>query len=143
VILIPTSLLYHKSGGATGSYYNPRHAFLAQRNRMQCMLKNLETKNVIPGIFVLLFFSTYRMIRYLKSRTPRSALAHAQAYWWGLCNFQTILRKRMLIQNSRLVADSFLQQHGLLLSYIQSFREFVPLASARRRFPSIFDEQAQ
>ena len=143
VMLIPRSLLYHKYGGTFTPYIDPRRVFLGERNRMQCLLKNLETSNAIIGMFVLLPLSILRMIRSQKSGRPRSVLAVVQSYWWVIRNFGLILKKRLLVQESRVVPDSFLQQHGLMLSYIQSLREFERLSSARRRHPSFFVSHEQ
>ena len=145
VMIIPRSLLYHKYGGTSGQYIDPRRVYLGERNRMQCLLKNLETTNAMIGMFVLLPLSILRMIRSQKSRRRRSVLAVAQSYWWVIRHFSLILKKRLLVQGSRVVPDSFLQQHGLMLSYIQSLREFARLSSARRRYPSLFGlhEQGQ
>ena len=145
VMLVPRSLLYHKYGGTSGPYVDPHSVFLGERNRMQCLLKNLKTTNAIIGMFVLLPLSILRMIRSQKSRRRRSVLAVAQSYWWVIRNFSLILKKRLPVQRGRVVPDSFLQQHGLMLSYIQSLREFARLSSARRRYPSLFisDEQGQ
>jgi GT2 family glycosyltransferase len=145
VMLIPRSLLYHKYGGTSGPYIDPQRVFLGERNRMQCLLKNLETGNAVIGMFLLLPLSILRMIRSQKSRRRRSVLAVAQSYSWVIHNLSLILKKRLLVQRSRVVPDSFLQQHGLMLSYIQSLREFARLSAARRRYPSLFvsDEQGQ
>jgi len=143
VMLIPRSLLYHKYGGTSGAYIDPRRVFLSQRNRMQCILKNLETTNAIIGMFLLLPYSILRMVRFQKSRRGRSVLAVAQSYWWVIRNFSLILKKRLLVQGSRVLRDSFLQQHGLMLSYIKSLREFARLSSARRRYPSLFGSHEQ
>ena len=102
------------------------------------MLKDLETKNLVGGMFVLFSLSIYRTIRYLKSRTATLVLAHARAYWWILRNLDSVLRKRLTIQSGRVIPDGFLQQHGLMLSYLQGLREFARLTSARRKFPSLF-----
>ena len=83
------------------------------------------------------------MIRFQKSRRRRSVLAVAESYWWVIRNFSLILKKRRLVQESRLIHDSFLRQHGLMLSYIQSLREFARLSSARRRYPSLFISNEQ
>ena len=144
-MIIPRSLLYHKYGATSGVYTDPRLCSLGERNRMQCLLKNLETTNAIIGMFVLLPLSILRMIRSQKSRKPRSVLAVAQSYWWIIRNFDLILKKRLLAQRSRVVSDSFLQQHGLMMSYIESLHEFARLSAARQRYPNIFiyDVQGQ
>jgi GT2 family glycosyltransferase len=145
VMLVPRSLLYHKYGGTSGPYTDPRRVFLGERNRMQCLLKNLETTNVVIGMFVLFPMFILRMTRSQKSRRRRSILALTQSYWWVIRNFSLILKKRLLAQEGRVVSDSFLQQHGLMMSYVQSLREFARLSAARRKYPSIFisDEQGQ
>jgi hypothetical protein len=134
VMLVSTSILYHQVGASGGSYLNPERVFMAERNRLQCLLKNLETRDVISGLFVSVFYIALRIGIYLRMHAVGSVFAIARAYWWVLRNFRQIAIKRRQVQSRRLVGDSFFLRRGLMTSYYQGLVELVRRASYRRRY---------
>jgi GT2 family glycosyltransferase len=134
VMLAPTSILYHKVGASWGSHLNPERVFMGERNRLQCLLKNLETRNVVLGLFVSTFYIALRVGIYLRLHAVESVFAIARAYWWVFRNFRQLAIKRRQVQSRRLVGDSFFFRRGLMTSYYQGLVELVRRASYRRRY---------
>jgi GT2 family glycosyltransferase len=138
VLLVPESRIYHKLGASWGSYLNPERLYLGERNRLQCLLKNLEVHNVFLGIFVSFSYSVLRTIRFLRLGDARPVFASLRAHWWQLRNIQKIAAKRRWVQRHRLVPDSFLLRHGLMTSYLAGLREFMRMTSDRGKYADRF-----
>jgi GT2 family glycosyltransferase len=136
VMLVPASILYHKFGSTSGPYLNPKRVYVGERNRVQSLLKNLETRNVLVGIFVSGVYSIIRILRYLWFGEARPVFATVKANWWVLRNIRLILKKRHLVQSRRVIPDRFLFSHGLMASYYQGLREFARLTTARQKYLS-------
>jgi hypothetical protein len=137
VMLTPKSRVYHKLSASWGSYLTPERAYLGQRNRLQSLVKNLETRNVILGLSVYSVFFLIRTIRYLRFGSAKSVRATLDAVLWALLNFQPLRHKRHQIQTRRVVTDNFLIEHGLMMRYLEALREFVRIGSDRRNHSSL------
>jgi hypothetical protein len=127
----PRSRIYHKLSATMGPFLTPERLFLGERNRLQCMLKNLGIWNLIAAIPVSCFYTLYRVLGFLRSRRPVAALAVLRGDWWVLTHLPGMVRKRRRIQQGRQIPDSFLAAHGLMLSLAEGFREFSRLARLR------------
>jgi GT2 family glycosyltransferase len=132
VIFIPSSRIYHKLSATMGPFLRPERLFLGERNRMQCMLKNLEMRNLIAAAPVSCLYALYRLLVFLRSCKPMAALAILRGNWWVLKHLPMIIAKRRSVQHGRLVPDAFLAVHGLMASFTEGFREFARLAALRR-----------
>jgi GT2 family glycosyltransferase len=132
VALRPSSRVYHKLSATAGPLLRPERLFLGERNRLQCMLKNLGVWNLTVAIPVSCFYTLRRLLGFLRSRKPTAALAVLRGDWWVLTtHLPRIVTKRRRVQRSRRISDAFLSAHGLMASFGEGFREFARLAPLR------------
>ena len=136
VMLIPKSRVYHRLSASWGSYLSPERAYLGQRNRLQSLVKNLETENVIVGLWLYCIFFIIRTTRYLRFRNSKSVVAMLQGILWTLHNVQSLRNKRHQVQTCRVITDNFLFRKGLMMGHLEAFREFVRIGSDRRKHSS-------
>ena len=127
----PSSRIYHKLGATMGPFLKPERLFFGERNRLQCMLKNLGIRNLIVAIPVSCSYTLYRLLSFLRSRRSAAALAILRGDWWVLTHLPGIVAKRRRIQQGRQIPDAFLAAHGLMLSFAEGLREFSRLTPLR------------
>jgi GT2 family glycosyltransferase len=127
----PSSRIYHKLSATMGPFLKPERLFLGERNRLQCMLKNLEVWNLIVAMPVSCLYTLLRLLLFLRSRKPMVVLAILRGDWWVLAHLPRIFAKRRRIQQRRQVPDGFLVAHGLMLSFTEGLTEFSRLAPLR------------
>jgi GT2 family glycosyltransferase len=131
VVYRPSSRVYHKLSATMGPFLKPERIFLGERNRLQCMLKNLQVWNLIVAMLVSCLYTLYRLLIFLRSRRPMVVLAILRGDWWVLTHLPRIVAKRRRIQQRRQVPDAFLVAHGLMLSFTEGLMEFSRLAPLR------------
>jgi len=131
VVYRPSSRVYHKLSATMGPFLKPERIFLGERNRLQCMLKNLQVWNLIVAMPVSCLYTLYRLLIFLRSRKPMVVLAILRGDWWVLAHLPRIFAKRRRIQQRRQVPDAFLVAHGLMLSFTEGLMEFSRLAPLR------------
>jgi GT2 family glycosyltransferase len=127
----PSSRIYHKLSATMGPFLKPERLFLGERNRLQCMLKNLEIWNLVVAIPVSCLYILYRLLGFLRAGRTVSALAILRGDLWVLTHLPRILAKRRQIQQRRQISDAFLTAHGLMFSFAEGFREFSRLGRLR------------
>jgi GT2 family glycosyltransferase len=132
VMFVPSSRVYHKLSATMGPFLKPERLLLGERNRLQCMFKNLGLWNLIVAIPVSCFYTLHRLLGLLRSGKPAAVIAVLRADWWVLTHLPGILAKRRRVQQSRRVSDTFLLAHGLMVTFGEGLREFVRLAPLRR-----------
>jgi len=126
-----SSRIYHKLSATMGPFLKPERLFLGERNRLQCMLKNLGLWNLTLAVPVSCFYTLRRLLGFLRSRKPAAALAVLRGDWWVLTHLPRIVTKRRRVQQSRRISDAFLTAHGLMASFGEGLREFARLAPLR------------
>jgi len=131
VLHVPSSRAYHKLSATMGPLLRPERLFLGERNRLQSMLKNLELRNVILGLFASSLYNVFRFLQFSRRREPAGTLAVLHADWWVLTRLPAVVLKRREIQRSRLIRDSFLACHGLMTTLVEGLREFARLEFIR------------
>jgi hypothetical protein len=127
----PSSRIYHKLGATMGPFLKPERLFLGERNRLQCMLKNLGIWSLIVAIPVSCSYTVYRLLSFLQLRRSAAAIAILRGDWWVLTHLPGIVVKRRRIQQGRQISDAFLAGHGLMLSLAEGLREFFRLRPLR------------
>ncbi len=130
VAYVPSSRVYHKLG-ATMGFPSPERVFLGERNRLQSMLKNLECRNAILGLFVSAAYNLVRIVRFLRSHKPKVVLAILRADRWTLGHLGRIIMKRRRVQQDRHVRDRVLVERRLMTSFHEGLREFLRLGVLR------------
>lgn len=131
VLFIPSSRVYHKLSATMGPFLTPQRLFLGERNRLQTMLKNLEWRNVVTGLFITFLYNLVRIVGFLSSHRPRPVLAILRGDFWVLSHLSGIIVKRSRIQARRRICDALLMREGLMVSLAEGFREFARLAMLR------------
>jgi hypothetical protein len=129
----PSSRVYHKLSATMGPFQKPERLFFGERNRLLCMLKNLEMRNLIVAVFVSFFYTLYRILGFLRSSKPMAALAILRGNLWVLTHLPLIVTKRRQVQEGRQIPDAFLVAHRLMTPFMEGFREFARLAALRSR----------
>ena len=124
VLLLPSSHVYHKLSSTMGPRLTAERVFLGEKNRLQAMLKNLELRIVLLGAFVSGGYTIARIVLLLRIRKPAAALAILRGDWWILVHLSKMIRKRMRIQQTRQIADSYLLEHGLMARLVDGMKEF-------------------
>jgi len=133
ILFVPSSRVHHKLSSTMGPFLRPKRLFLGERNRLQSMLKNLEWKNLLAGLFVSVVYNLTRFLKFLGSGKPNAVLAVLRADLWVLGHLLIILQKRRRVQNRRRYSDSYLLRHGLLTTFTDGFREFSRLENLRSK----------
>jgi len=129
ILYIPSSKVFHKVSGSWGSFVNPVKVFLGQRNKLTSLLKNFEYKNAIKGLLLNLMESFARIMLFIMNRNIRGVMAIVKAYFIFLKEIKKNLLKRMKIQSTRKVTDSYLKSKNLIATLKESLREFLRLRS--------------
>jgi len=131
IVYRPSSRVYHKLSATMGPFLKPERLFFGERNRLQCMLKNLGLWRLTVAIPVSCFYTLRRLFGFLRSRKPGAAVAVLRGDWWVLTHLPGIVTKRRRVQQSRRIPDAFLVAHGLMASFGEGLREFARLAALR------------
>jgi len=131
VLFMPSSRVYHKLSATMGPFLTPQRLFLGERNRLQTMLKNLEWRNALIGLFITFLYNLVRIVEFLRSHRPRPVLAILRGDFWVLSHLSGIIIKRSRIQARRRIADALLMKEGLMISLAEGIREFARLAMLR------------
>ncbi|MCP8309557.1 MAG: glycosyltransferase family 2 protein [archaeon] len=98
VVLIPSSMVYHRSSATMGEQINERILFMRRRNQIATLIKNYELGNLVKYLSLFLGKSILYSIRLVFSRRIRLAYSIWRAIWWNIKNIKKTLRKRAKVQ---------------------------------------------
>ena len=107
IISVPAALCYHESGTEGLSYrengsYTNRRAYYLIRNRWLILLKNYQLRTLVILSPVLVLFEIFQLI----GLTVKGwGMEWLNSVWWIIVNLPGILRKRRVVQKTRMVAD--------------------------------------
>lgn len=110
VLYVPTAIVYHKYGATVGPG-SLKKRYLGERNTMRTLLKNLESKNVLRFLPILIFHYVTSVAFSLRlntlSRTEKINVLwiYVKALLWNLAYLPDTLRERFTVQRQRLVSD--------------------------------------
>jgi hypothetical protein len=107
-----------------GPRLTPERVFLGEKNRLQTLLKNLDLRRTILGIFVSGGYAIARLVLVLFNRKPIVALAILRGGWWVLFHLLRIVRRRIRIQRTRRISNAFLLENGMMASLTVGMKEF-------------------
>ena len=127
ILYVPTSIVYHKLGGSWGRSSSPKKVFLAERNRLLSMIKNLESVNLMKALFLSIPYDAIRVMLYTRKAASDRIFPMFRADRWVLRNIGKIARERRIILENRVVHDKTLFDRGIIASNGESIREFVRL----------------
>jgi GT2 family glycosyltransferase len=108
VILIPESVVYHKSGAS--SVILPEESkylvkFHGTKNYVATLLKNFELKNLLKILPLHLCGWMSIALFFLFHKKLKSAKWISQGILWNFIHFRSILEKRRIVQKQRLITD--------------------------------------
>jgi hypothetical protein len=104
---------------------------------LQTMLENLELRNLVAAVVVSSAYLVSRVVFFLPQRRLAVALAILRGNWWVLRHFPRIVAKRRRVQRSRRLRDNFFVPYGLMVSFLEGFREFARLRRLERELNRI------
>jgi GT2 family glycosyltransferase len=127
VVLVPTSVVYHKYGGSWGGRYNPRRLYLSHINKLRNTVKNFDTVYCIKGLLLNVIFDISRLIiLVIKHRRINSAKIIIKVWLTFIGDLKTTFHKRMHVMKKRKVRDSFIEKY-FLCSLLCGVKEYLRL----------------
>jgi len=127
VVLVPTSVVYHKYGGSWGGRYNPRRLYLSHINKLRNTLKNFGTLNCIKGILLNIIFDISRsLLIVVKYKRIHDAKSIIKAWKTLVGELKILCNKRIRIQKKRRTRDNFIVKY-FLCSLLYGVKEYLRL----------------
>jgi len=125
VLYVPTAVMYHKESATFGtkSSFQPTKVYLATRNRLYNLAKNLEARNVMKALFISFAFNLYRSIKYMAQGNFASVNSIVKAYVDFIKNLKKVLAKRKVAQKNRKLSDRELYKLGVIATLRESISE--------------------
>ncbi|MAE43273.1 hypothetical protein CMO93_05860 [Candidatus Woesearchaeota archaeon] len=108
VYYIPSSIVYHLGSVSRKIHKSSYLTFLMERNLIRTFLTTLSVKNIIllePYVFLM---RVAAIAKDLLKLNLMEAFARIKAIFWVLFNFNSIMKKRKIIQKMRKVDDKAL-----------------------------------
>lgn len=109
IYFLPQTYIWHKVGFTFSKQFNPVVVnYNSFKNRILCLYKNLETKNLflifIPHLFLIVGLSIFYLLRFQFSKFSMII----RAIWWNIKNIRKSAKKRAIVQKMRVVDDDVL-----------------------------------
>lgn len=106
IYYLPLTFIRHKVGFTFSKQFNPVVVnYNSFKNRILCLYKNLETKNLflifIPHLLIIAGLSLYYLLRFQFSKFAMIF----RAIWWNIKNIKQSSKKRKIVQSLRVVGD--------------------------------------
>lgn len=125
---IPDSVIYHKFSGTTGVYrHAPLKVFYGTRNSLFNIIKNYEAHNIPLPLFFSLLYHIVKTFYFIIRLDFSLALSMIKAYFSFFIYLPRMLSKRKEIQKGRKVRDRYLFDNSLIVSFSDTFKEFLRL----------------
>ncbi len=127
VAYVPSSVIYHYSGGSQSEFSNEKNLLTARlrsdmtifhgnKNSLSSIIKNFEPKQIVIGTLVSFFYIFFQNLMLLKNSEPKKIKLLISASIWPIRHFRLLWKKRLIIQRKRIVSDKWLLGNGLLIS---------------------------
>jgi hypothetical protein len=108
VVVIPTSIVYHKRGGTVSGTLmkiDPMYVFTSTKNRLNTLLKNYSIGNVIKFVPLSIIIEIFKGFLLMLNGKVQSGLASFR----GVCAFvfriHETMKKRAIVQKKRKITD--------------------------------------
>jgi hypothetical protein len=106
IYFFPQTYIWHKVGYTFSKQFNPVVVnYNSFKNRILCLYKNLETKNIflilVPHLFIIIGLSVFYLSRLQFSKFSMIM----KALWWNIKNFDESSKKRRIVQDMRVRSD--------------------------------------
>lgn len=132
VVYVPSSVVYHKFGGTTGSYrHNPPRVFYGTRNALVNIVKNYEACNIPVPLLFSLGYHLLKTFYFLLRLDFKLAFLMIKAYYSFFKLLPQTLAKRKVIQKSRKMSDRDLVSRSLIVPLTESFKEAMRLIRSK------------
>ena len=137
VAYAPDSIVYHYNGGSTdtinrhiSSFLNKRlsssyRVYYGNRNSVINLIKNLELRNMLSGIFFSYIYLLVQFYILLKEKDIKNIKLLLRSYLWPIKNLRSIWRKRKIIQSNRKVSDKELIKKKILVPITKILRHAI------------------
>jgi len=129
IIIVPTSIVYHKRGGTFTSREQAPLTFHKTKNKIMTMIKCYETRNVLRYVPIAIAIEIFAGITIMPIQ-PFHGIARLKGVFWVIRNFRRIYERRKTVQRLRIVSDNEVMRHmersllnrwfNLLLRYTHS-----------------------
>lgn len=120
VYFSPHSIVLHKGGG---TFRNGKLLYHREKNTITSMLKCYETRTLLT-YFPLKLIVELGGIFYLFFKKPSLAFGNIKALFWVLKNTMKILKKRAVVQRTRVVHDRELFKRRFIIKSIRLIFEY-------------------
>ena len=104
---VPESVAYHKFG-ATMKRGTFSVRYFTERNRIQTILKNYDTKTlvkILPGFLKIRAYKTVNTLDSAKKMRLSCFISFLLAWLWNIANLPKTLKKRNAVQTARKISD--------------------------------------
>jgi GT2 family glycosyltransferase len=129
VRLQPAARVLHAYGGSLASQrtaaFRVEHC---QANRLQNMVKHLETNLLLAALPLSLAYDASRVVELCKARRGKAALALVRGSMQVMKGYRDLLDRRRLVQRSRRRSDHELFELGVLVGLRHAAREWTRLS---------------
>jgi hypothetical protein len=128
VVYVSDSVIHHKFSGTSGEYrHTPLKVFYGTRNCFFNIMKNYEAHNTLFPFFFSFLYHIVKTFYFLMRLKFGSGLTMIKAYFSFLKYLPKMISKRRDIQRNRKVRDKYLFDNSLIMTFSDSFREFIRL----------------
>ena len=124
----PASIVYHHVGGTAGDQDSELRVYCMQKNMLRNALKNFGLPKVCEAGTLILFYTIFRMIRYLVLGQFRLVLQLIFGSFEPLMLIRGILQQRKKMQTRRVLSDRQLVSCGYVASLRLSVCEYARTA---------------
>ena len=137
VVYAPNSIIYHYGGGTVGTlnkrqvgFFNKRlisssRIYYGNKNAITNIIKNLELRNMLSGIFFSNIYLFMQFFILLKDKDLKNMKLLLRSYLWPIKNIKCVWRKRVIVQTNRKISDKELIKKRVLLSITDLFRRIL------------------
>ena len=114
VIFVPLAKVYHVNAATTSKFGKSFLKFQFHRNQIVTVIKNLSLKNLAKYTPGLIGTWLINFLRYIIRNDPESLLGNLRGIGWDLLFFKCVWRKRLIVQQRRIVTDEYLFETGII-----------------------------
>ena len=106
VMVEPSAVLYHRvSATLSKSHNRAEKRYISERNTLRMLLKNYSLSSLLIVMPVYLTLMMSESLFFLTIGKKEIAKSNLRAVRWNLSNLKSTLKKRLVVQKSRVVSD--------------------------------------
>lgn len=125
VLFFPKAHIYHKVGFTLQRLDVSNINFDYYKNRISSLIKNLEAKNMLITVPLHLVISFGIAFAFLVRGNKNGSFMIVKAFKWNILSMKTIIRKRKIIQENRVVSDAYIwKELSRPVNFVKFFGDF-------------------